>query len=111
MMYADYTYYTGTYGGKLVPEPDWARVEQGAEAYLRGVTGGRAGPQEDLILRAACAVAEELWRQEQGGALKSQTVGSWKKTYADGENVTPAGRLYAAAALWLGSTGLLCRWC
>ena len=110
-MYADYTYYTETYGGTLVPQADWMRVEQGAEVYIHSVTGGCAEPQEDLVCRAACAVAEELWRQEQGGALKSQTVGSWKKTYADGDTATPAGRLYAAAARWLGNTGLLCRWC
>ncbi len=110
-MYADYAYYTGTYGGALVPEGDWLRVSEGAEAYLSGITGGRADPGDDRVRRAACAAAEELWRQEQGGALKSQTVGSWKKTYAGSESATPAGRLYAAAALWLGETGLLCRWC
>lgn len=109
-MYAEYSDYTHRYGGSLVPEAHWPRLGEAAAAYLDRVTAGRLNPEDDRVLRAACAVTEELWRQEQGGILKSQSVGSWKKTYADGHG-TPQQRLYHTAAFWLGETGLLCRWC
>ncbi len=110
-MYADYDYYTDAYGGTLVPVDAWTRVEGAAEQWLTGVTGNRADPEKEPVRKAVCAVAEVLWRQEQGGALKSQTVGSWKQTYADTGNSSLDRRLYETASLWLGNTGLLCRWC
>lgn len=42
MIYADYAYYTDTYGGKAVSAEDFPRLAAEASAYLDRVTFGRA---------------------------------------------------------------------
>ena len=42
MIYADYAYYTDTYGGKAVSQEDFLRLAAEASAYLDRVTLGRA---------------------------------------------------------------------
>ncbi len=110
-MYADYSYYTQTYGGSIVPQKDWPRAAEAAQCYIDALVRKPPNGENDLVKRALCAAAEELWKQEQGGALKSQTVGSWHKVYADSQHLGPGSRLYHVVALYLSPLGLLSPWC
>lgn len=111
-MYADYTYYSGTYKGKM-SEEDFNRLSRQASAYIDQVTFGRAGgshPEtvQSKIKDACCAVADVMLKKEQGGEIASQSVGSWSKSFAS-SGKTMDQQQYDAAALYLGMTGLMYR--
>ncbi|WP_087064770.1 head-tail connector protein [Intestinibacillus massiliensis] len=111
MAYADYAYYTGGYGG-MMPETDFSRLSRRASAYLDRMTFGRAArPPEALagkVRDACCAVADEMYRQAQGGEVAGVSNDGYRETYVP-SGKTPDARLYAAAALYLGAAGLLYR--
>lgn len=111
-MYADYTYYSGTYKGTM-PEEDFNRLSRQASAYIDQVTFGRAAgshslPIETRIKDACCAVSDIMLKKEQGGELTSQSVGSWSKSFAS-SGKTLDQQQYDAAVMYLGITGLLYR--
>lgn len=111
MQYATYHYYRETYGGEM-PESEYRRYSGQAGAYLEQVTFGRVnalpeGPMMDKVRDAACALADVYKRAEQG-VVSSETNGDHSITIARGSQ-SDAQRLYAAAALYLGNTGLLYR--
>lgn len=116
MAYADYEYYSNIYRGQMA-ERDFLRHSRAASAYLQQVTFGRVDREltEDLQERvkdACCAVADAMLLNEQGGGVASETNGKWSVTYANSSNAkSAAARLYEAAALYLGGTGLLYRGC
>lgn len=112
MPYADYEYYTDTYGGTL-PEEDFARLSRRASAYLDSVTFGRAGRSHPAAVQAkikdaCCAVADIMLKKEQGGELTSQTVGPWTKHFTS-SGKTLDQQQYDVALLYLGMTGLMYR--
>ena len=41
MSYADYAYYTDSYGGKAIKQEDFPRLAAKASAYLDNITFGR----------------------------------------------------------------------
>ena len=112
MLYADYDYYTGVYLGVEIALEDYPRLALRASNYIDKITtgGGATEPATDNIKMAVCAVAEAWQKNEQGGDLQSQTVGSWSKSYAPAKAKSPEARLYEAAAMYLSGTGLLSRW-
>lgn len=110
MVYADYVYYRGVYGGTM-PETDFRRQARRASAYLDQITMGRVSALagDDRVLGACCAVAEEYRSQEQG-TVASETNGDHSVTFSRGGSEKSGGaRLYEAAALYLTTTGLLYR--
>ena len=115
MVYADYAYYTQTYGGTM-PEVEYKRLSRMASAYLDRVTFDRitAGQPEEIMekVRAACcAVADTYLLNEQGGGIASETNDGVSISYALG--VTNAKsenqRLREAVSLYLDNTGLFYR--
>lgn len=111
----DYTFYTEIFHGKLSQE-DFERLSVYASAYLEELTMGRASGEltKDVALKvskALCAVADAYLLQEQGGGVASETNDGISVTYVSGvSNAKSDGRrLYEAAALFLGPTGLLYR--
>lgn len=112
MPYADYAFYRDTYLGNQITEQDFPRLVTRAGAYLDEVTGGQAAEHADneSIKLAACAVAEAVQVNEQGGELASQSVGSWSKTYQT-SGKGPGRRMYEAACLYLWNSGLIAGWC
>lgn len=136
MAYADYEYYTATYLGTAIEEADFPRLSLRASGYLDYITQGRAAKNAglDALKMACCALAEQYQAIEaaqalaqksldaslssQGAEVKSQTVGSWSKTYqSGGESAASAAAaassaqavLAAVARQYLGTTGLLYR--
>lgn len=116
MAYADYAFYTATYGGASIEQSEFARLINQASAYIDALTFDRAGDVEDAatltkLKYAACAAAETIKKQEQGGELQSERVGNFAVTYAD----TPTARLSIeakitqAVKIYLSNTELLYR--
>ena len=89
-----------------------------ASAYLDAVTFGRIPPdwEEESYaehIRLACCAAADAYRcNEQGGGIASETNDGISVTYVSGisKAKTDEERLFDAVRLYLGSTGLLCRW-
>lgn len=136
MAYADYEYYKNTYLGTAIPDSDFPRLALRASTFLDYYTQGRAAQNAglDAVKMACCAVAEQYRSidtaqalaqkslssalSQEGVELKSQSVGSWSKTYqSGGESAAQAAAsatsarsgLADAANMYLSGTGLLCR--
>lgn len=115
MIYADYAYYIGTYCGTAVPEGEFTRLSRKASAYIDTVTHGNAEKAEDSKVKAklsdaCCAVVEELYQQEQGGEIASESNHNVSRTYVtSGKNAQR--RMYDAAVMYLANTGLLYAGC
>lgn len=136
MVYADYEYYTNTYYGTAIKEPDFPRLSLRASAYIDYYTQGRAVKNAELeaIKMCCCDLAEQYQVIENAQALaqkslsysmestgpeaSSETVGSWSKSFRSGGESSAA---YSAAAdgakqllasiakQYLAGTGLLYR--
>lgn len=112
MLYATYEYYAGSYYGSMTAD-EYGKYGRRASAYIDQITLGRAGalPKESpfagRVMDACCAVADAYKRNEQG-AVTSETNADHSITISRG-NKSDARRLYEAAALYLGHTGLLYR--
>ena len=134
MVYADYTYYSGTYMG-TVSEGDFPRLAVRASSFLDYYTQNRAKDNADLdavkmcccalvdqyaVIEAAQALAgKTLGTAAEGGAeLKSETVGGYSRTLSSGGESAAAALgaadgaksiLAAACREYLAHTGLLYR--
>lgn len=112
MIYADFSYYKDTYCGEMA-EGDFKRLSRSASAYLDSVTLDRIPSVTDekikeKVREACCAVADALLRKEQRDGIAAETNDGVSVTYAT-EGKTDEERLYQAAVLYLGNTGLLYR--
>lgn len=114
--YADWVFYSVTYGGTEISQTEFTRLMNQASAYIDAVTFGRAAEEEDIdvitkIKFAACAVAETLKKYDEGGDIQSERVGNHTVTYAS----TPTAQLSIeakithAAKTFLGNTDLMYR--
>ena len=109
----DYAYYKDVYGGEL-NEQDFRKQEQKAEAYVNAITFGRIyAPLPDATVQqvktAICALTDEyqtITKISETGAVSSESVATWKKTYR-GPEKSSEQRLQATAQLYLATTGLL----
>lgn len=91
MTYVDYDYYSRTYGGTLVPEEGFIRLEIKARAQIDRYTFGRVRealktipdftvPSE--IKNAQCELIEYLKRyDDNGGVVASESVSKHSVTY------------------------------
>ncbi len=111
MAYADYVFYVSNYKGSAISSDDFDRLITRASTYIDNITGGAASSYEldDAVKMSACSVAEAWQKNEKGGEVQSESVGSWTKTYAK-TNASDDKKLYDAAKLYLVRTGLLSRW-
>ena len=112
MIYADFSYYNDTYCGEMA-EGDFKRLSRQASAYLDSVTFDRIAAVTDekimeRVKEACCAVADVLLQKEQRDGIASETNDGISVTYTT-EGSTEEQRLYRAAVLYLGNTGLLYR--
>lgn len=110
----DYSFYTNRFGGRLSAE-DFMRLLPYASACLSELTCGRADGdlRDDLAERvryAQCALVDAWSVNEQGGGIASETNDGISVTYVASHSAKSEGqRLYEAAALFLGGTGLMFR--
>lgn len=108
MVYADFTYYSAVYKGAM-PEADFCRLSRQASAYLDSVTYGNIKEkwlEDERVKDACCAVADAIYRQEQGGEVASESTGSWSRSYVT-SGKTAEQTIWGIAHACLGNTGLL----
>lgn len=113
MVYATYDYYMTDYYGSML-EDDFNRLSRQATAYLDLITFGRIDATVtagNAVQDACCAIADTYLLNEQGGGIASETNDGISVNYVSGASNTKTDgqRLYEAAALYLGHTGLLYR--
>ena len=116
MIYADYTYYIGTYGGTAINETEFYRLSRKASAYIDQITFGNAKaamknlPEEhetvERIRDACCAICENLQQEENGGEIASATNDGYSESYVTSSKTSEQKR-YEIASMFLASTGLL----
>lgn len=109
MAYADYGYYTDSYGGTLIAESAFARLACLASAYIDSLTFGHAAEDTkhaDTIKLACCALAEEYQRQDDGGEVASASNDGYSESYVT-SGKTLGQRLRDTAVAILAPTGLL----
>ena len=112
MVYADFSYYRDTYCGEMA-EGDFKCLSRSASAYLDSVTLDRIPSVTDekimeKVKDACCAVTDVLLQKEQRDGIASETNDGISVTYTT-EGSTEEQRLYRAAVLYLGNTGLVYR--
>ena len=134
MVYADYTYYSGTYMG-TVSEGDFPRLAVRASSFIDYYTRNKAADNADLdavkmcccalvdkyaVIEAAQALAQKNLANAAAGdaEIKSETVGGYSRTLATGGesalsalSATDGARKLLAATCneYLAHTGLLYR--
>lgn len=119
-IYADFDYYSDTYGGTEISKDDFTRLIRQASAYLDMVTFGRIDDvwsEDDRVKDCACAVAEYCKRRsemEDGSAVSSLSIGEETVSYALPEAYTNPESFRKAITtdvirMYLGNTGLLYR--
>lgn len=107
MQLPDYDYYITEYRGNKLDEASFGRLIRRAGSYIDQVTFGRSRRLCRIELSdAACAVAECMYKQEQGGEVSSATNDGYSETYVT-SNRSSDQQLYNAALWYLGSTGLM----
>lgn len=92
-MYADYTYYQQSYHGKMIPSEEWTKMAAQADAFVDAITFDRlhrGWAVTDLIKMACCAVAEEIFSQQQeksakisAAGIRSENTDGYSVGYAD----------------------------
>lgn len=118
--YADFEYYSDTFGGSTIPESKFLYHENNAEMVLHRITFNRILhhpeliPDEtaELIRKAVCAMAEVDFREKKKTqGVKSESIDGFSITYSDtGSASGEAGiakAMYPVADIYLGGTGLL----
>lgn len=114
MLDVAYEFYSDVFRGQMT-EADFYRLSVYAYSYLDELTMGRIDGElpastETKVKMALCAVADAYRLNEQGGGVASEANDGISVTYVAASNAKTDGRrLYEAAALFLGPTGLLYR--
>ena len=125
-MSADYSFYTNTYHGSLIPEEDFPFWLGKADARLEELTWGRcfdSGLPESVQTRvslAECAIADALFSVDSASAalaaavmVAEEKVGSHSVKYRDAASASQAlsSQIRSLASAYLLATGLLNRAC
>lgn len=112
MIYADYEFYTATYGGNQIEEADWTRTAREASAYIDQLTFGRLQGHPERVTEevqmAVCAAAEvaERYRAattQSAAGIASESVGGQSVTYRNSTELE-AGKqseIWQAVSLYL----------
>jgi hypothetical protein len=118
--FVDFTFYSTTFlGDRLEDDTSFPRRALRASELVNQRTFGRAAPiiladdpaaDVELIKFATCAVMDQMAiasQVEGTPAIKSERVGNYSVTYADGSFQSDPERYLVAMATYLGPTGLL----
>ncbi len=106
MIYADYTYYTDSYGGKAVSEGDFPRLAAKASAYIDRLTFGRAAENagDERLKMCCCELCDSFTLTDGNGGMvkQSESVGSWSYSLTgSSETASESVMARAACRTWL----------
>jgi hypothetical protein len=115
MAYADFTYYSTSFLGTVIPESDFPKLAKKASAILDQITFGRAVNNTEYptqIKDAMCAIAEEIYAVDNSDGseyVTSESEGSYSVSFAaeSVEGRTDLQRYMDAAQVWLANTYLM----
>ena len=116
--YADYAYYTDTYGGAVIDTASFdlyaARATQTIKLYTFNRIADDNIPDEAKM--CCCELAELIFRHETEsgkGSVASEKVGGYSVTYADSEKLKATFNADTKSIMfkWLAMTDLLYRGC
>ena len=125
-MSADYSFYTETYHGSLIPEEEFPFWLGRADARLEELTFGRCFRSElpaavqTRVSLAECAIADTLFSFDSASAapiaaaaISEEKVGSHSVKYRGAASAAQAlaDQVHSLAAAYLLTTGLLNRAC
>lgn len=109
-MFADYSFYKTEYGGSAIVEVSFLLYGNRATAYLKSIMSEVPDPATDDMKMAMCAVADEMSRDDaEHGGIQSENNDGYSVSYK-GDGRSSGRRLYDAAVLFLGASGLVGRW-
>lgn len=119
MATATYNYYTGTYGGSLIPEDSFTKAAKNALQRIEmrtawTISTAASEAYADDLKGCTCEVAEELYRYDQARGDNGMMMTSYNN---DGESASfnaasmteesLVSRLEEVMQKWLGRYGLL----
>lgn len=105
-MMVDYTFYKEQYGGTVIPEAAWLRIERKAEARLQEFTFNRlTEPWCDSVKYALCEMAEFLYKNEKIEGKASENTDGYAVSYDLSQS--SKSKLYDIAVTYLLHTGLM----
>jgi len=107
-MFADYTYYTGTYGGTAIAEASFTLYGNRATAYINSIMPVTPETVTDNLKMAMCAVADEMYKDDtEHGGIQGENNDGYSVSYKGGTK-TPVRLCYEAAMLYISD--LMGRW-
>ena len=116
MPYADYTFYSTTFGGTKITADKWNYYAGLASDYIDSVTLGQAASVTDsstltLIKKACCLCAESTYNAEQSsnGTVSSERIGDYSVSYASSSAAQQEKSMQMSVKRYLAHTGLLYR--
>ena len=112
MAYTLYTYYTGTYKGITIPTEakfDYYIERSGdiLDDRLNVIVSTAVTAYEDEVKKCNCAIADILYKEENGGYLASEKTLTYSVTYAKNNTKTVDGEITQILNRYLMKTGLL----
>ncbi|MCI1966867.1 MAG: hypothetical protein LKJ17_12165 [Oscillospiraceae bacterium] len=120
-MYADFSFYSGPFGGSLISEAEFLSFERRAALFLDRITFNRihsGWAVTDEVKMADCAIAEEIKRYQAAeqasvaaAGLKSENTDGYSVSYQDAETARAAidSAKLEAARPYLMPAGLMDR--
>lgn len=106
MALINYTYYTGTFKGNVVPSSEFDRLALRASEYIDFITQGQYASTEFAteIEMATCAVAEVIFKTEGTADKNSEGYSGYSVSY---DRVAIDRMKFQATKPFLANTGLL----
>lgn len=109
-MYVDYTFYSGTYGGKVSIE-EFTKLEIQASTIVDYYTFNRIKEVDTKIKFAVCELIDYLKQLEDNGGkeISSESVGDHSVSYVTEDTTTVSKKQRDIVKRYLGNTGLMYR--
>ena len=105
MQYADFTYYSETFGGDLIPQRLFARYELKARSFIDNITFGNiTAPCDDKVKTAVCEMCEAFYCDDEKKNIHSEEHDGYGIVYSDEDLEEKLGRI---AEIYLAATGYL----
>ena len=98
--YADYVFYTKTYGGGAVTEDEFKPLCIQASAVIDRITFGRA-TETEFVKMAVCAAVDALYDPGEGGRIQSENNDGFSVTYKSRADADKMRSAVTAARIFL----------
>jgi len=118
-MYADFSYYSDTFGGCLLNADEYNKCANEATDYIDYITAGKAANVTDeavlnKLKRCCCKMAEaygQMLKSQNDANIQSESVGSYSVTYRSTADIEASKNIKfrEIVSIMLVNTGLMYR--